>query len=154
MLELRRAEEALTFALGFSDLDFFPHILELLLHDTLEREADAAPPPEGVSPINLANGGDALLPRVIELLGNFPKDMLDVVVGCTRKTELRLWKYLFQFAGRPKDLFEQCMERGMLKSAGGYLLVLHTLEHLKDSSQVTASIASRLMMVGYGAIAD
>jgi hypothetical protein len=79
---------------------------------------------------------DALLPRVIDLLNHFPKDMLDVVVGCTRKTELRLWKYLFQFAGRPKDLFEQCMERGMLKSAGGYLLVLHTLEHLKDSSQV------------------
>jgi len=62
--------------------------------------------------------------------------MLDVVVGYTRKTEVRLWRYLFQYAGRPKDLFEQCMERGMLKSAGGYLLVLHTLEHLKDSSQV------------------
>lgn len=62
--------------------------------------------------------------------------MLDVVVGCTRKTEVRLWRYLFQYAGRPKDLFEQCMERGMLKSAGGYLLVLHTLEHLKDSSEV------------------
>jgi hypothetical protein len=70
--------------------------------------------------------------------------MLDVVVGCTRKTELRLWKYLFQFAGRPKDLFEQCMERGMLKSAGGYLLVLHTLEHLKDSSQVIELYSSGL----------
>ena len=29
------------------------------------------------------------------------------------------------------------MEKDMLKSAGGYLLVLHTLEHLKDSSQVS-----------------
>ena len=67
----------------------------------------------------------------------FPRDMLDVVVGCTRKTEVRLWRYLFRYAGRPKDLYEQCMERNMLKSAGGYLLVLHTLEHLKDSSQVT-----------------
>jgi hypothetical protein len=66
--------------------------------------------------------------------------MLDVIVGCTRKTEVRLWQYLFQYAGRPKDLFEQCMERGMLKSAGGYLLVLHTLEHLKDSSQVSTRL--------------
>jgi hypothetical protein len=33
------------------------------------------------------------------------------------------------------------MERGMLKSAGGYLLVLHTLEHLKDSSQVNPVIS-------------
>jgi len=81
---------------------------------------------------------DAQLPRVIKLLECFPRDMLDVVVGCTRKTEVRLWRYLFRYAGRPKDLFEQCMERGMLKSAGGYLLVLHTLEHLKDSSQVLA----------------
>ena len=80
---------------------------------------------------------EAQLPRVVKLLEHFPRDMLDVVVGCTRKTEVRLWRYLFQYAGRPKDLFEQCMERGMLKSAGGYLLVLHTLEHLKDSSQVS-----------------
>jgi hypothetical protein len=27
----------------------------------------------------------------------------------------------------------------MLKSAGGYLLVLHTLEHVKDSSEVSGS---------------
>lgn len=79
--------------------------------------------------------------------------MLDAIVGCTRKTEVRLWKYLFLYAGRPKDLFEQCMERGMLKSAGGYLLVLHTLEHLKDSSQV------RMRLVyandtGYSAVTD
>src|SRR5271170_1351465 len=79
---------------------------------------------------------DARLPLIIKLLEVFPRDMLDVVVGCTRKTEVRLWRYLFQYAGRPKDLFEQCMELGMLKSAGGYLLVLHTLEHLRDSSQV------------------
>jgi hypothetical protein len=84
---------------------------------------------------------DARLPRVVRLLEHFPRDMLDVIVGCTRKTEVRLWRYLFQYAGRPKDLFEQCMERGMLKSAGGYLLVLHTLEHLEDSSQVNPVIS-------------
>jgi len=80
---------------------------------------------------------DALLPQAIKLLDEFPRDKLDAVVGCTRKTEVRLWQYLFKYAGRPKDLFEQCMERGMLKSAGGYLLVLHTLEHLRDSSEAS-----------------
>jgi len=74
--------------------------------------------------------------------------MLDVIVGCTRKTEVRLWEYLFQYAGRPKDLFEQCMERGMLKSAGGYLLVLHTLEHLKDSSQDTVRLLTKAIDAG------
>lgn len=89
---------------------------------------------------------EAHLPRVVKLLQYFPRDMLDVVVGCTRKTEVRLWRYLFQYAGRPKDLFELCMERGMLKSAGGYLLVLHTLEHLKDSSQVSDLCLEMLLM--------
>jgi hypothetical protein len=81
--------------------------------------------------------------------------MLDVVVGCTRKTEVRLWRYLFQYAGRPKDLFEQCTERGMLKSAGGYLLVLHTLEHLKDSSEVNQYYQDLyLRCIGYCSAAD
>lgn len=138
MLEVRDIQEAIDFALSYSNLDFFTHILELLLHDTLENEADNPPAEEGIT-ISLPRLPhiDAQLPRVVKLLENFPRDMLDVIVGCTRKTEVRLWQYLFQYAGRPKDLFEQCMERGMLKSAGGYLLVLHTLEHLKDSSQVS-----------------
>jgi hypothetical protein len=80
--------------------------------------------------------------------------MLDVIVGCTRKTEVRLWQYLFQYAGRPKDLFEQCMERDMLKSAGGYLLVLHTLEHLKDSSQVDKVFVSLLIVTGHSTALD
>jgi RAB6A-GEF complex partner protein 1 len=126
LLEIESIDHASEFASSFSHLEYFTHILELLLHDVLEKEADSAP----------ADEGNALLPRVIKLLEAFPRDMLDVVVGCTRKMEVRLWRYLFKYAGRPKDLFEQCMERGMLKSAGGYLLVLHTLEHLKDSSQV------------------
>lgn len=111
--------------------------MELLLHDTLEDEADKSPPEE-----------EAQLPRVMRLLEHFPRDMLDVVVGCTRKTEVRLWRYLFQYVGRPKDLFEQCMERGMLKSAGGYLLVLHTLEHLKDSSQDTVRLLTKAINAG------
>ena len=98
---------------------------------------------------------EAQLPRVVKLLEHFPRDMLDVVVGCTRKTEVRLWRYLFQYAGRPKDLFEQCMERGMLKSAGGYLLVLHTLEHLKDSSQVNhCCLPSCSRRTGYSSTSD
>ena len=80
--------------------------------------------------------------------------MLDVVVGCTRKTELKLWRYLFRYAGRPKDLFEQCMERGMLKSAGGYLLVLHTLEQLRESSQVDLPGLTVSYAIGHRSVID
>jgi RIC1 len=48
-LENNDLEQAIDFATVFSHLDFFTHILELLLHDTLEIEADNAPPEEGFS---------------------------------------------------------------------------------------------------------
>jgi len=48
-LENNDLEQAIDFATAFSHLDFFTHILELLLHDTLEIEADNAPPEEGSS---------------------------------------------------------------------------------------------------------
>ena len=138
LLESDNVDQAIQFASGFAHLEYFTHILELLLHDILENEAETVTLETGASlGPNFKLTLDALLPRAVQLLDEFPRDKLDAVVGCTRKTEVRLWRYLFQFAGRPKDLFEQCMEWGMLKSAGGYLLVLHTLEHLKDSSQAS-----------------
>jgi hypothetical protein len=47
LLEVNDIDEGIEFASSFSHLDFFTHILELLLHDTLEREADNIPPEEG-----------------------------------------------------------------------------------------------------------
>jgi len=49
-LENKDLEQAIEFASAFSHLDFFTHILELLLHDTLENEADNAPPEGGSLP--------------------------------------------------------------------------------------------------------
>lgn len=48
LLEFNDVDQAIEFASSFSHLDFFTHILELLLHDTLEREADNVPPEEGL----------------------------------------------------------------------------------------------------------
>ena len=47
-LELDDIRQAFMFASVYSQLDFFTHILELLLHDILEDEADIAPPEEGL----------------------------------------------------------------------------------------------------------
>ncbi|KAK7204490.1 RIC1-domain-containing protein, partial [Myxozyma melibiosi] len=114
--------EALTIARSFKHLQYFGHALEMMLHDVLDEEADNPPPPD-----------QALLPRVIHFLRNFP-EMLDVLVGCTRKTEMASWNTLFDIVGSPKDLFEQCMSLGRLKTAGGYLLILHSLEQHEDTS--------------------
>ncbi len=55
-------------------------VSEILLHHVLDEEVDANPPPAPE---------DAILPRVLSLLSSF-KQYLDIVVQCTRKTEVRV----------------------------------------------------------------
>ncbi|KAK5163008.1 hypothetical protein LTR04_002826 [Oleoguttula sp. CCFEE 6159] len=107
----------------YQHLPYFAHALEMLLHDVLDEEVDKQPSAE-----------NALLPSVLSFLSSFPS-FLDIVVQCTRKTELRSWRTLFKYLPSPQDLFEESLQKGSLKTAGGYLLVLHTFEELSSSSQ-------------------
>ncbi|CAK4031574.1 related to DUF1339 domain [Lecanosticta acicola] len=107
----------------YQHLPYFSHALEVLLHDVLDMEVDNPPsPPE-----------TALLPTVLSFLSSFGS-YLDVVVNCTRKTELRSWQTLFTFLPPVLELFEQALTQGKLNTAAGYLLVLHAFE--QDSFQV------------------
>jgi hypothetical protein len=96
---------------------YFAHALEVLLHSVLEEEVDS---------------GLDTLPLVITFLDHFPES-LDVVVGCARKTEVERWSMLFDTVGKPRELFEKCLENGSLRTAASYLLVLHTLEERDDA---------------------
>ncbi|TKA28735.1 hypothetical protein B0A50_03063 [Salinomyces thailandicus] len=114
---------ALHLAQSYKHLPYFAHALEILLHDVLDSEVDKPPsPPE-----------TALLPTVISFLSSFPK-YLDIVVNCTRKTELRSWRTLFSHLPPVIQLFEQSLGKGNLRTAAGYLLVLHAFE--QESFQV------------------
>ncbi|KAF2094668.1 RIC1-domain-containing protein [Rhizodiscina lignyota] len=106
----------------YRTLDYFPHALEVLLHDVLDEEVDAA------------EAEQRLLPNVLSFLSTFP-EYLDIIVQCTRKTEVRSWRTLFAHLPPPQELFEESLAKGSLKTAGGYLLVLHTFEELSSSSE-------------------
>ncbi len=116
-LTANHLNSALAFATNYASIVYFAHALEILLHSVLEDEMDT---------------GLGTLPGVIEFLDYFPES-LDVVVGCARKTEVERWSLLFDVVGRPRDLFEKCLESGRLRTAASYLLVLHNLEELDDA---------------------
>ncbi|KAF2153080.1 RIC1-domain-containing protein [Myriangium duriaei CBS 260.36] len=116
---------------SYKDLPYFPHALEVLLHDVLDDEVDAGP--------HAATDG-AQLASLLPFLSSFPS-YLDIVLGCARKTEIRSWTTLFRHLPPVAQLFEQALRDGKLKTAGGFLLVLHTF----DEERFTAEMMARLL---------
>ncbi|PFH61905.1 hypothetical protein XA68_15921 [Ophiocordyceps unilateralis] len=135
-LRRNKTMEAGALAERYQELEYFSHGLEMLLHRVLDEEAESCPRPE-----------DAVLPRVLSLLSS-SKDYLDIVLRCTRKTEVRQWKTLFAYLPPAQELFEESLQRGSLKTAGGYLIILHTLEELGSSTEQTVRVLSRAMQEG------
>ncbi|KAL8291705.1 hypothetical protein RQP46_001963 [Phenoliferia psychrophenolica] len=149
-LTRNQRKEAVQFASHYSNLVYFAHALEILLHAVLEDEADARPsrPSTPSSPSQRAEEEEAaVLPRVVEFLDHFD-EALQVVVGCARKTEVARWSFLFDVVGKPRDLFEKCISAGFLKVAASYLLVLHNLEPLEQSSRDTVRLLKAAMAAG------
>ncbi|ERT01272.1 hypothetical protein HMPREF1624_02514 [Sporothrix schenckii ATCC 58251] len=131
-----KALPALRLAQQYQHLAYFAHALEVLLHQVLDEEVDSAPKPEA-----------AVLPRVLSLLSSF-RAYHDIVVQCTRKTEVRSWRTLFAYLPPPQELFEESLLRGSLKTAGGYLLILHTFDALATASEQGVRLLRQAMQEG------
>ncbi|KAF9519786.1 hypothetical protein BS47DRAFT_1287937 [Hydnum rufescens UP504] len=130
-LDHSQLSEAVAFASNYQHLVFFAHALEVLLHTVLEAGTQSDSDMAAETPASTLSENSAL-PLAIEFLDHFDS-ALDVVVACARKTEMSRWRGLFDIVGNPKTLFETCLESGLLKTAGSYLLVLHNLEQLDET---------------------
>ncbi|KHJ30917.1 putative duf1339 domain protein [Erysiphe necator] len=115
---------ALNLAQKFQGLDYFAHSLEILLYNTLEQEVDTRSPTESI-----------LLPTVLSFLSMFPQ-FLDIIVQCTRKTEIRSWHTLFKYLPPPHELFEESIKKGSLKTAAGFMVIVQTLDESGTSSEL------------------
>ncbi|RCH97573.1 hypothetical protein CU097_014770 [Rhizopus azygosporus] len=62
-----------------------------------------------------------------------------------KKTEVALWDYLFSVVGKPKDLFEICLEEGRLHTATSYLIILQTMQPLTVAEQDTMRLLHKAM---------
>ncbi|EPS32114.1 hypothetical protein PDE_07073 [Penicillium oxalicum 114-2] len=119
---------AVSLSRHFSHLSYFSHGLEILLHHVLDDEVDNNSRAHKAGDSTVPE--EPLLPTVIAFLqASIPtREYLEIVVQCTRKTELRFWRTLFTYLPPPKDLFEQALRLDSLKTAVGYLLVLQAFE--------------------------
>lgn len=131
LLQRRRVSEAIHSAAPYVPLEYFAHVLEVLVHDILEKEADES------TSASLEDNAP-LLPAALAFLDHFDV-ALQVIVRAARKTEVSRWAYLFDAAGRPSDLMQRCLDRGDYASAGAYLLVVHEMEDRPTSIQATAT---------------
>lgn len=128
LLQRNKSEEALQLAKLSEGLPHFSHSLEWLLFTVF----DAAMSSQST---NRRRGRNIavkrtiflLLQQVCNLIHNF-REYLDVLVSVARKTDSRHWPELFAVAGNSTRLFEECLEKGLYRTATCYILVIEKLE--------------------------
>ncbi|KAJ1969339.1 WD40 repeat protein [Dispira parvispora] len=130
-------EDAQNYLAYFEPYVYFPHILELLVHITVEQEADSLNPDDP----------NALLPDVIRLVNVYEACRLDVVAHCARKSEVSLWRYLFHAVGGPQHFFNECLSQGKLRIAAESLIIMQTLLPLETGTECVLRLLKAAVQV-------
>lgn len=148
LCEAKDTAAAFGLANQYQHLSYFPHALEILLHNVLDDEVDWArriPQQQQQQHHNdeekdQNDSTPGTLPAVLSFLQLVltPATYLSTLVQCIRKTELSSWRTLFTHLPPPLALFEQALELQDLKTATGFLIVLRGLEEDDESDTYDA----------------
>lgn len=138
LLSIDQLEAAKLYCQQFRHLDYFDHILEVILHEAVEAEDEP-----GSQPL-----ADLNLYKVFQFLESFP-NRLEIIVRCARKSEVAIWPRFFHFAGDIKLLFKECLDSGYLETACSYLIILQTLENVEQSRPLARQLLQIAMSSNY-----
>jgi hypothetical protein len=141
LLQRNKSEEALQLAKLSEGLPHFSRSLEKLLFTVFDAamSSQATNRRRGRN-IAVKRTVFLLLQQVCNLIKYFP-EYLDVLVSVARKTDSRHWPELFAVAGNSTELFEECLEKGLYRTASCYILVIEKLE----GSSISQHSAVRLL---------
>eukprot|EP01105_Mastigella_eilhardi_P022705 TRINITY_DN562_c0_g1_i1.p1 TRINITY_DN562_c0_g1~~TRINITY_DN562_c0_g1_i1.p1 ORF type:complete len:1111 (-),score=235.94 TRINITY_DN562_c0_g1_i1:2638-5970(-) len=103
----------------FSLTPHFEHSLELLLYSSLHEDRD--------TPADAGTPAAADLKLVVDFLRGFPI-FAEVLTRCARKIDVVHWQRLFDVAGSPEVLFQECLSSQRLLTASSFLRVILQLE--------------------------
>ncbi|KAH9536131.1 hypothetical protein CY35_17G090800 [Sphagnum magellanicum] len=141
LLQRNKMEEAVQLARLSEGRSHFSHSLEWLLFTVFDsamssqyihRKRGTGTAVKKTIPL--------LLQQTCNLIQNF-SEYLDVLVSVARKTDSRHWPELFAAAGKSTELFEECFEKGLYRTATCYILVIEKLE----GSSISQHSALRLL---------
>ncbi|KAL2412544.1 hypothetical protein ABEF91_000612 [Exophiala dermatitidis] len=146
LCEAKDTAAAFALAYQYQHLSYFPHALEILLHNILDDEVDRTRKAKrrivnsnNDEQVEAPDQDPGPLPAVLSFLQLVlpPTTYLSTVVQCIRKTELSSWKTLFAHLPPALTLFEQALDLEDLKTATGFLIVLQGLEEDADDESGT-----------------
>jgi len=108
---------AAAIAAQFAPVPHFAHSLELLLHETLDRDDRSRD-----------------LATVVDFLRPWPP-FAKVVASCARKMDVRYWHRLFTCVGPPQPLFDAALEVADVETAASYLRILAYLDGVQAAKR-------------------
>lgn len=113
---------------------YFRISLELLLHTALNPPSSSL-----VSKFQRTH----TLRRVVHFLRLFP-EFPDVVMSCARKNDSSCWGRLFAEAGKPTELFQLCLERGKLRMASCYLVLIQRTDGMLVAREYAKKVLEKM----------